>query len=115
MNVETDKNKNNNNKNNKNSFISVIFTTTKWVYEITSIYLLWIILHYFAGVLYYEYCTPLTFSGFIMSPFLVAAPHCRSLRWVISNGGDIIINMWVIFGTWVGAKLCGSLLDKTVN
>jgi hypothetical protein len=95
-----------------NTFIDSIITTLKWFFEISSLYLLWITIHYIAGILYSEYCTPFTIFGFLASPFLVAAPHCRALRWVINTGGDIIVNMWIIIGTWLGAKLCGNLLTN---
>ena len=102
-----------------NSFVSSVVTTVKWIFEISSIYLLWIILHYASGILYSKYCTPDSIFGFLASPILAASPHCRGLRWVISTGGDIIVNMWVVIGTWIAAKLCGNLLnnknDKNVN
>lgn len=105
MNIDT-------NNNNNNTFINTMFTTIKWAFEISAIYLLWIVLHYCAAILYSDYCTPLTLKGFLMSPFLVPSPHCRALRWVINTGSDVIINMWIVFGTWIGAKLCGNLLQK---
>jgi hypothetical protein len=102
------------NKNNKNNitFVCSIITTIKWLFEISSIYLLWIILHYVSGIFYPKYCTPNSIFGFLASPVLAAAPHCRALRWIINTGGDIIVNMWVVIGTWIGAKLCGNLLAK---
>ena len=69
------------------------------------IYLAWIYLHYFASHLYIEYCVPSTVKGFIMSPFMVSAPHCQGLRWMIYNGGNTITNMWSLVGTWIYAKL----------
>jgi len=98
--------------NNNNSFVNSVITTVKWTFEISGIYLLWIVLHYASGILYSKYCTPNSIFGFLASPVLAASPHCRGLRWVINTGGDVIVNMWVIIGTWVAAKLCGNLLNK---
>ena len=46
-------------------------------------------------------CTPVTVIGFIMSPFMVIAPHCAGLRWLITFTGTQIQNMWL----WVGGYL----------
>lgn len=69
------------------------------------IYLLWIVLHYISPHLYVHFCVPLTLQGFIMSPFIAPSPHCQALRWAIYNGGNTIIAMWVVFGTWIMQKL----------
>ena len=69
------------------------------------IYLLWIVLHYISPHLYVHFCVPLTLHGFIMSPFIAPSPHCQALRWAIYNGGNTIIAMWVVFGTWIMQKL----------
>ena len=76
--------------------------------EICGIYLLWILLHYLASHLYARFCVPSTFWGFLMSPFLVPAPHCQALRWTIYNGGVVINSMWTVIGVWV----CGKLIVK---
>ena len=36
-----------------------------------------------------------------MAPFLVASPHCTGLRWVITTGGQQIVTMWTVIGTWL--------------
>jgi hypothetical protein len=97
------------------TMVSTVIITIRWFFELSSIYLLWIILHYISGILYCKYCTPESIFGFLASPVLAAAPHCRAIRWIISTGGDIIVNMWVVIGTWVGAKLCGNLLLNNTN
>jgi len=81
----------------------------KYVYSATSIYFFWILMHYFSAQLYVYYCTPQGFYGFFISPFLVAAPHCRALRWIIHSGGNMVDNMWIILGTWLCSKM---LLNK---
>jgi hypothetical protein len=101
-----------NKNNNNNTIINSVIMTIRWFFELSGIYVMWIVLHYIAGILYSNYCTPNTVFGFLASPVLAAAPHCRAMRWVISTGGDIIINMWVIIGTWIAGKLCGNLLTN---
>lgn len=68
-------------------------------------YLLWIVLHFCATKLYHEYCVPSTFVGFLWSPLLVPAPHCKALRWVMLTGANTVDSMWVVVGTWIASKL----------
>jgi hypothetical protein len=68
-------------------------------------------LHFFASHLYIKFCVPLSFMGFIVSPFMTATPHCQGLRWIIFNGANMINNMWLIVGSWV----CSILLITTHN
>tara|TARA_B110000879_G_scaffold135967_1_gene177695 strand:- start:662 stop:883 length:222 start_codon:yes stop_codon:yes gene_type:complete len=63
--------------------------------------MLWIVIHYIAAHLYVYLCVPATIAGFLMSPFLVSAPHCYGLRWAIFHGGNIIVAMWTILGIWL--------------
>ena len=74
-------------------------------YNASSLYLFWICLHYIAANMYSFYCVPNSFQGFIMSPFLVSAPHCRAIRWVVHNGGNTIDNMWIMLATWLCSRL----------
>jgi hypothetical protein len=73
--------------------------------RLVCIYLAWIIGHYIAAHLYVYFCTPATFMGFALSPFMVAAPHCQALRWTVYNGGVTIMNMWVLLGAWLVSKM----------
>jgi len=77
----------------------------QYVYSASSVYLFWMMLHYFSAQLYVYYCAPRGFYGFFISPFLVAAPHCRAIRWIIHNGGNMVDNMWLILGTWLCSKV----------
>jgi len=77
----------------------------QYVYSASSIYLFWMMLHYFSAQLYVYYCAPRGLYGFLISPFLVAAPHCRAIRWIIHNGGNMVDNMWLILGTWLCSKV----------
>jgi len=86
--------------------------TTFWMaFDACGIYMMWILLHYVSAHLYAYFCAPSTFVGFIYSPFVIAAPHCRALRWVIFNGSVSIDNMWIVFGTW----LCSKFIIPRVN
>jgi hypothetical protein len=80
-------------------------TNTIIAFNMCKIYLIWICIHYLAGILYCRYCTQTTFIGFILSPFMVGSPHCIAFRWIIYNGGIVITNMWLILGTWIAAHL----------
>ena len=51
--------------------------------------------------MYIQFCTPKSVSGFIMSPFMAAAPHCQAIRWGIYNGGNSIVTMWMAMGVWL--------------
>lgn len=69
--------------------------------KVSGIYLLWICLHYFSAHLYVKFCVPNTIIGFVMSPFMIATPHCQGLRWIVYNAADIINNMWILVGAWI--------------
>jgi len=65
------------------------------------VYLSIVLLHYGAANLYPRMYTPVTVIGFLMSPFMVIAPHCEGLRWIIGFTGTQIRNMWL----WIGGYL----------
>lgn len=77
-----------------------------FIFYVSKLYLLWILLHYFASHLYIKFCVPKTLIGFVLSPFLTATPHCQGLRWVVYNGANMISNMWVMLGSWI----CSTIL-----
>jgi hypothetical protein len=77
----------------------------KFIFGVSGIYLVWICLHYFASHLYVKFCVPSTVVGFLLSPFMTATPHCQGLRWVVYNASNMINNMWIVLGTWVGSTL----------
>ena len=77
----------------------------QYMYGASSLYLFWIMLHYCSAQMYVYYCAPRGLYGFLISPFLVAAPHCRAIRWIIHNGGNMVDNMWIILGTWLCSKI----------
>ena len=88
----------------------------KWLYDITisifaklysilGYYIMWILLHYVAAHLYPTYCVPLTVMGFILSPFMASAPHCIAIRWLITEGSNVIVTMWVVLGTYAVERM----------
>ena len=77
----------------------------EWFIKISGIYLIWIALHFFASQFYIELCVPKTIYGFIVSPFLMATPHCQALRWIVYNAASTINNMWIIMGTWFCSQI----------
>jgi hypothetical protein len=79
-----------------------------WIYSLCGYYIMWIILHYAAIYLYPEFCAPYTILGFILSPFMVSAPHCIAMRWIISEGSNIIMAMWIA----IGGVLVNKILRK---
>ena len=64
-------------------------------------YSTWIFLHYASSHMYSYLCTPKSWYGIIISPFLATAPHCNALRWSISESGDIFKAMWITVGSWI--------------
>jgi hypothetical protein len=84
---------------------NVLWSGFKMFFAVSKFYLCWIIIHFVASQLYIKWCTPYTFYGFIISPFLTLTPHCQGLRWVLYNGAGVINNMWFIFGSWMCANI----------
>lgn len=70
------------------------------IYSFFGYYIMWIVLQYTAAHLYPVYCMPISISGFLLSPFMVSAPHCVAMRWMITEGSNIIITMWVTLGAY---------------
>ena len=77
-----------------NKFIDFMFAASY-------VYVIWIAVHYLSAHMYTWWCFPPTVVGFVLAPFLVPAPHCTALRWAITTGGQQIIAMWALIGTWL--------------
>lgn len=77
------------------SKLKQLWPVLSWIYSVCGYYIMWILLHYAAIHLYPEFCAPYTILGFLLSPFMVSAPHCIAMRWVISEGSSIITAMWI--------------------
>jgi len=91
--------------NSMANLYSYVICAVRFISNMAGIYMLWIGLHYVSAHLYTKICAPDTFLGFIMSPLMVVAPHCRALRWVIHTAAGVIDNMWLVFGTWICANI----------
>lgn len=83
----------------------VVIKIIQIVVQVSGIYLMWILLHYFASQLYVKLCTPSNFVGLLLSPFLTSTPYCQGLRWMIYNGAGMINNMWIVIATWFCANI----------
>jgi len=83
-------------KNVLELFVLLVIT----LYSFFGYYIMWIVLQYTAAHLYPIYCMPISISGFLLSPFMVSAPHCAAMRWTITEGSNIIITMWVTLGAY---------------
>jgi hypothetical protein len=75
------------------------------LFPLIAFYIGWITLHYIAAQFYINYCTPRSFWGFFVSPFLSVAPHCNALRWIIYESGSILYGMWMSIATWFMANV----------
>ena len=64
-------------------------------------YAFWNCTHYIASRVYAYYCTPWSFIGFFMSPFMAASPQCKGLAWIVHTGSNSINAMWMMLGTWI--------------
>lgn len=80
--------------------ISILWWLLTILISLFGYYLMWITLHYAAVHLYPMYCAPFTITGFVLSPFMVAAPHCVAMRWLITEGSKVIVTMWVSIGAY---------------
>jgi hypothetical protein len=95
-----------------NYISSGLVNLCRYIYLCTKIYVLWIVLHFVASHLYIYVCVPQTLWGFLISPFMSVTPQCQSLRWIIHNGGNVLNNMWVMLGTWVGSLLLSGIHNE---
>ena len=91
--------------NKLKNIYSFVVPYFQWVYFISKVYILWIVIHYISVQLYVQHCVPSSIWGFITSPILVSSPHCKAMRWVLHTGANTIDNMWNTIGVWFSAKL----------
>tara|TARA_B100000524_G_scaffold252842_1_gene136503 strand:+ start:3435 stop:3821 length:387 start_codon:yes stop_codon:yes gene_type:complete len=74
-------------------------------WNVSKIYLFWVIIHVLSVNLYCYFCAPLSFHGLFISPFVAVAPHCKALSWLMNNSIVSINNMWLTLGTWFITKI----------
>jgi hypothetical protein len=85
--------------------LKLLWPVLRWIYSACGYYIMWIVMHYAAIYLYPEFCAPYTILGFLLSPFMISAPHCIAMRWIISEGSNIIMAMWIGIGGVVVNKI----------
>ena len=86
-------------------FSRIIKESISFINNVAYIYIFWISLHYISAHLYSYYCTPMTFIGFLSSPFIATLPQCKMMRWVIEKGGVMIEVMWIVLGKCIIEKM----------
>lgn len=72
---------------------------TLW-FHVTGVYTLYVVVHFVTPYVYVRLCTPWTLMGFLASPLMAPAPHCRALRWTFLHTASNIDTMWLVLGTW---------------
>jgi hypothetical protein len=89
--------------------MSIIDYSKKFIpkdfHTLLSFYLIWMFIHHISAHMYIYFCTPNTWYGLIISPFMVSAPHCSAIRWVMYEGGNMINTMWISVGTYMATKI----------
>ena len=86
-------------------YSNIIITFLNNIKSIILFYFSWIFIHYTCAHLYIYYCTPTTWYGIFISPFLSITPHCNAFRWVIYEAGNVLYGMWAAIGSWSVANL----------
>ena len=106
---------NSNMENITKDIFAYIHYIRRVVPNIVFIYLGVIITHWIASHLYPQLCCGNTFWGFITSPFMILAPHCEALRWIIQFTGDKIRNAWFWLAgylvSYIGVKISPLFLN----
>jgi len=104
---------------NDNLYLSYILkvrnSIVKWMkhlYVVGILYFTWITVHFVSSNLYVYYCTPLTLTGYVQSPFMVLTPHCIALRWLSYKGSEQIASMWSIIGAYLLSVVKEYLTEK---
>ena len=82
------------------------------VMSASSIYILWILLHFIASHVYIDHCVGSSWKDIFISVFYVSSPYCQGVSWLIYNGSRQIACIWVIFGTYFSTQLLQHLLSK---
>ena len=74
-------------------------------WDCSKFYLLWIFIHFAVANSYSYFCAYPSFMGFITSPFMTMAPHCKAMHWLLDMSLSTITNMWVVLGSWFSLHL----------
>ena len=82
------------------------------LWNISSIWLGWILIHWGAVTLYSEECSGRSLVKIITSPLTSQSPPCKGLLWAINTSSEAIKHMWILGGGWVMIKLTNILKYK---
>ena len=77
----------------------------KGILHISKVYVIWILVHYFITYVYIKVCTPMSFTGFLYSPFMAMTPYCKALQWLFNISVTSINTMWMVLGAWLSNKI----------
>ena len=80
-------------------------TLIRECWNISRIYLCWILVHMISVNMYCHFCAHISLYGLFMSPFVTVAPHCVALRWLTTNSINSISHMWTVIGAWLITKI----------
>lgn len=97
----------------ENYYFKICKNTFSVVWSVSKFYMFWIIAHFVVTHLYTYFCTPASVWGFISSPFMAIAPHCKGFQWIFNISVNTIQQMWLVFGLWLASKF--SLLFQGVT
>ena len=75
------------------------------IWKSSSVYLLWVGMHYISSHAYPYLCADFSFTGMVTSPFMVLTPHCKAIHWLQQTSTLAIENMWVVLGSWMATQL----------
>ena len=89
-----------------------LIDTAVFVMSASSVYILWILLHFVASHIYIDHCVGNYWKDIFVSVFYVSSPYCQGVSWVIYNGSRQIAYIWVIFGTYLSTQLLHNLFSK---
>ena len=82
-----------------------IMQTLSEGWSVCKFYIFWMLVHFACANLYAHFCAHISILGFLTSPFLMNAPHCTGLRWVVNTGASSVQIMWFAIASWFGNKL----------
>ena len=65
----------------------------------------WTEVHYASVHGYQYFCVPHSLWGAALSPFLIPAPHCRGLSWLIDISSASVQGVWMSAGVVLSAGM----------
>lgn len=87
------------------------YFTFQFLYDVSGVFIIWIVIHYLAANLYSLLCAELTMFGFMKSIIVAQEPHCIAMRWIIYNGGNMINSMWLSIAAWFTTKVFKNIIS----